>query len=313
MGISYYPNGFNDGVSVRGLPVLNTYGGNVYWVDSNTGSDSSAHGGTYKRPYATIDYAVGRCTANNGDIVMVFPGHTETLSAAGDITLDVAGVSVIGLGTGSDRPQITLGTAATTEIVVSAANVTMENFKFFGNFADIANLFQVTAQYFTLRNCSVRPSGSDLNILALVNTNTTDGSASGLTLDGIDWVEPDTATTAMVDVNGDLDQLVVKNCYVNLGVNTSDLPIVAYVATGKDLTDLRIENNRFVRLNDANPLLADPDTTTANTGVIADNYITHRDTAGELLVTAATVIGFFNNYATAAADASGYLLPAADS
>jgi hypothetical protein len=40
--------------------------------------------------------------------------------------------------------------------------------------------------------------------------------------------------------------------------------------------------------------------------------INHRDTAGELLVTTTTGIGFFENKATAVADLSGYLLPAAD-
>jgi hypothetical protein len=60
-------------------------------------------------------------------------------------------------------------------------------------------------------------------------------------------------------------------------------------------------------------LIVFADTTTTNTGFIFDNRCVHRDVAVELLVTAASVIGFAGNYASAAADASGYLLPAVDS
>ena len=34
MPYSNYPNGFANGLLVRNLPVLSSYAGNVYWVDS---------------------------------------------------------------------------------------------------------------------------------------------------------------------------------------------------------------------------------------------------------------------------------------
>ncbi len=67
MSISNYPNGFASGLNVRGIPVLNTYGGDVYWVHSGTGSNGNK--GSFDRPFSTIDYAVGRCTADQGDIL----------------------------------------------------------------------------------------------------------------------------------------------------------------------------------------------------------------------------------------------------
>ncbi|MCK4815623.1 hypothetical protein KA005_07630, partial [bacterium] len=74
MPISNYPKGFANGINLRGLPILNTYPGKVFWVDSETGSDGNK--GTFDRPFGTIDYAVGRCTADRGDVILVKANHS---------------------------------------------------------------------------------------------------------------------------------------------------------------------------------------------------------------------------------------------
>jgi len=122
--MSNYPNGFNYGVNVRGVPILNTYGGNIYWVDSGAGGDGNK--GTFDLPFATLDYAIGRCTANNGDIIMLKPGHAETVASAGAIAADVAGISIIGIGSGADRPTLTFSATAST-MTVSAASISISN------------------------------------------------------------------------------------------------------------------------------------------------------------------------------------------
>lgn len=124
MAKSNYPNGFPGGLNVRGVPILNTYGGDVFWVSSGTGSNGNP--GTETRPFATIDYAIGRCAASHGDIIMVKPGHAETVSAGQGINLDVAGVRVVGLGQGAARPTITMSAVAST-IEMGAASCSLEN------------------------------------------------------------------------------------------------------------------------------------------------------------------------------------------
>ena len=125
MPISNYPNGFANGVNIRGVPLLNAYSGNVLWVDSGAGSDGNK--GTFDRPFATVDYAVGQCTANNGDIIMVKPGHVEDFDdTTTGFDADVAGVAIIGMGTGSDRPRFDLNDATST-LVLGANNVTLKN------------------------------------------------------------------------------------------------------------------------------------------------------------------------------------------
>lgn len=69
---------------------------------------------------ATIDAANNLCTANAGDLILVAPGHTETLTAT-DITLDIAGVTVLGLGSGSLRPTLSMNNALAEVSSVSAS------------------------------------------------------------------------------------------------------------------------------------------------------------------------------------------------
>lgn len=63
MPYSNYPHGFSHGVTMRNIPVdlsINPKA-NIFWVDSNNGSDSNK--GTFTFPFASLDYAISQCTA----------------------------------------------------------------------------------------------------------------------------------------------------------------------------------------------------------------------------------------------------------
>jgi hypothetical protein len=123
---------FKNGIASFGMPVLpgadTNRSGNVYWVDYNgTNASDNTSSGSFDIPFKTLDYAIGRCTANNGDIIFIKEGHTETITASNTLTLDVAGVTVIGLGAGADRPTFTVSTDATATITVSGASTKVSN------------------------------------------------------------------------------------------------------------------------------------------------------------------------------------------
>lgn len=99
--------------------------GNVFYVDSNNGSDTQS-GKTPERAVATLDYAIGLCTANQGDVIYALPGHAETVASAAAINADVAGISIIGLGEGADRPTFTFSATVAT-ITVTAASILIKN------------------------------------------------------------------------------------------------------------------------------------------------------------------------------------------
>lgn len=128
--------------------------GNVWFVDSGHAakSDDGSHGQDPTAPFATIDYAVGNCTANNNDVIIVAPGHTETISAAGSLTLDIAGVKVVGMGHGATRP-ILLYTATDATVEVDAANVRIENCIFKTSISAVVVGVNVDAHDFEMTGC----------------------------------------------------------------------------------------------------------------------------------------------------------------
>ena len=142
MPVSNYPNGFADGVNIRGVPVEIPHPGKVFWVNNSTvladkgigGSDGNP--GTYLKPFLTIDYAIGRCQANRGDVIYVMPGHVETIGAAAAVDLDVAGVTLIGLGRGSKQARFDY-TATAGTIEVNADNVSIINMNFHANLPNV--------------------------------------------------------------------------------------------------------------------------------------------------------------------------------
>ena len=133
--------GFTSGVTIRGVPLLNSYSGNIWWVDS---AGAQTGDGKFNRPFATIDTAINNASAS--DIIFVKAGHVETLAAAGAITMDVAGVSIIGLGTGNNRPVLTItpATVGVNCITWSAANCSFENIVCVAGLDAITNPFNIS-------------------------------------------------------------------------------------------------------------------------------------------------------------------------
>jgi len=207
---SNYGSGFAHGVTIQNMPVLNTYGGEVFWVDSGAGSDGN--NGTFDQPFSTIDYTVGRCTANNGDTVMVKPGHTETITAAAGLAIDIAGITFIGLGNGSDRPTINYTTAVGADMDIDAANTIMVNFLFTGGIDALTGPIDINAADCSLYNIETRDeTGQATDFIA------TDANADRLLIDG--WVHrgavADGGDSAITIVGGDDVEICNFNLYGN--------------------------------------------------------------------------------------------------
>lgn len=320
-GMSNYPAGFTNGITLRGVPITQTQPGVTFWVYNGSttapggigGSDGNP--GTFQKPFATLDFAIGQCVAGRGDIILIKPGHAETLSTATALNLDVAGVAIIGLGAGLARPTFTLDTAATTTIPVSAANMSVKNCIFSANFADIVSVFTLTtAANFALEGNRIQATATNMNFLNVVDTDATTGNAAGLFIDGNTWIEPDLATLGFVKMDGTNAGFTATNNFIQVGVKNNTATLMA-IATGKVVTNALIDNNSFYRLNTdsaTGALMITTDGST-NSGNISNNFFQHADVAGELLVTASSGFGFFQNFASGVAGSSGYLLPAADS
>lgn len=319
--MSNYPGRFANGVSIGGVPLVQTHPGKAFWVYNgsalNVGQRAGSDGnkGTFNEPFSTLDYAVGQCTANRGDIIFVKPGHAEAVSSATALALDVAGVAIVGLGVGSNRPTFTLDTATTATIGVSAANVSITNCVISANFADIVSAFTLTtAKNFTLDRCDIVATATNMNFLHVIDTNATTDDAQGLTVVNCFWHEPDAATLAFALVDGSNSRWNISDNVVVNGNATADTAAMFTIAAGNVLTGLRcLRNNVQVTGNAASTAgLWLTTNGTTNTGIVAYNNLKHLDATTEIWQTSDAGFGLFENRATAVTTAQGYLLPAID-
>lgn len=130
--------------------------GDVYYVH-HSGSDTYA-GRTPQQPLATIDAAIGKCTASQGDTIIVLEGHAESVS--GDIDVDVAGISIIGLGVGEARPVVTFITNTTAKIDLDAANCLISNLVLKNDIASQAIVIDIDGAGAVIEECELLEGSS---------------------------------------------------------------------------------------------------------------------------------------------------------
>jgi hypothetical protein len=303
---SNYPNGFNNGVTIRGMPLTMSYPGNVYWVDGSSttpvrgavgGQDGNP--GTFTQPFATIDYAIGKCAANRGDIIMVKPGHTETVSAAGGITLDVAGVAIVGLGLGSLRPTINF-TATDSTFLMSAANCLIHNLLFAGEIDAVVSPIVVSAADNIINRCELRD----------VTGQMTDGiltTAGATRLQILNHVHNGAAAAgtnaAIAIVGGSGIEITIDRMDGNFAVGGIDVRTTA-------TTDLFIHDVKYFRTRNAADIFL-VDTITASTGQIGpDINLRLNDNAANITeaITGATFVVIDPVYVVNLAGEKGLLI-----
>lgn len=320
MTMANYPSGFKDGVSIRGVPLAISHPGKVFWVSNastvmyNQKGGSDSNDGSFNAPYGTLEKAINQCVANRGDVIFIKPGHAENVASATALNFDVAGVAIIGLGTGTNRPTFTITTANTATIPVSAANISVTNCVFVANFLSIAACFTVaSAVNFTVQKCYFKDTSSILNFLNIVKTTGAANTADGLTFtDNVVVNLGVTSNNTTILTANDIDQLTVQRNYAKWAVQ-NDKAIFVIVTAGV-LTNLIFTDNMGYR----------PNTTTAggsainvggttSTGIVARNYIQTLTTTTDLLFTTTVGLAAFENRVTGVVGATGFVIPAVDS
>jgi len=128
------------------LSLLGLGNGNVYYVDASVAGSA---GTTWATAVATIDAAVNLVAAateaDTHAIILVAPGHTETLGTGADgCDVDQTDVTIIGLGKGENRPKIDYDTA-TDEFVIGADDVVIRNLWFHANVDSVVKAIDVEA------------------------------------------------------------------------------------------------------------------------------------------------------------------------
>lgn len=117
-----YPNGVTSfGIPLIGSGNIPVTSGKYYFVSGANGSDAF-NGTNVETPFKTIAFAVSKAVAN--DVILVLPGtYSET------VTVSVAGVHIIGIGTATNSVRWTSATDTAT-CTLAAANIEIAGFRF---------------------------------------------------------------------------------------------------------------------------------------------------------------------------------------
>ena len=183
----------------------------VFFVDStnSAASDSAGFGQNPDLPCATIDYAIGLCTDSVGDVIYVLPGHTETLTAAGDLDVDVIGITIRGLGEGALQPVISFGTINSVDMDVDAASCTFENLNFQAAVADILIAIDINCADTTFRNCRFTQTAATFNAIIWLQDHAT--LSPRITVEYCEASAYDASNTHFINLSGTGGGHIIRN------------------------------------------------------------------------------------------------------
>ena len=283
--------------------------GNVFWVDSATGANT-VDNGTFDAPFLTLDYAIGACAANNGDYIMVKANHAETITGIGGITVNVAGITIVGLGNGNQRPRFLMDGASTVTMAVTAADVTIRNLVFAAGHADVATCIDLDAVGFTMYECEFVENTTGENFLVII----TSGSATDNVCDGLKCVgnfvyQVDAASLNFIKKVGDADNWIIAHNIHLIPAGTTAQFILD--TAGDDFGNLFCVWNYHCGLGGDNVNSFIDNDQADNSGYVAHNRSTTDDVDAKVPIDVDGV-GLFDNLVTSTTAASGFVLPAID-
>ena len=289
--------------------------GAVIYVLSTTGADNRGRlaglggpSGPYGNPAAPLatvfgtNGALSYCSANRGDLVVVLQGHTETIS--GIVTVP-AGVTVIGLGYGSSRPTISLGTTTTNTVTLNAGS-RVQNCIFTGIGVDaIVSMFTTGGAGAQLvQNRIVMADGTN-QALAGITVAHADCLISGNTIDS-----PNAGAAYAVVPSAAVARLRMEGNTIR---GNFSVAVIGSTSTNH-VTDMVIQGNNFVQRNGTAKVIFD--FTTSSTGLVSNNVLngtTWATAADAIANSSSTSLRWFQNYGfdDGAGVVSGILVPAA--
>jgi hypothetical protein len=213
-------------------------GGNVVAYVRSTGAQSgddpfAASGALV----ATIAAGVNRCRPGQNDVVVVLPGHTETVTTT--LFTPVAGAQIVGAGRpgSTNAPNITLSATAAT-IALSAANMSLIGLNINSATAAVVDAIVVSAAGCTIANCFISFTGAlaaNPGIEVVAGGDTFSFCDNYVSVSSTGNILNFTAGTAIANfrVTGNhFRQLAASGSYVNVASQTGTGGLLAY-NTGK--------------------------------------------------------------------------------
>lgn len=230
------------------------YPGSIFYVGSavSGATDGAGYGQNPAVPFATLDYAIGKCTASAFDTIFLLPGHAENIASATGAVMDIAGVSVVGLGRGSLMPKLSLITAAGATLSITAANCAVRNVHIYSNFTT-----------------------------GVTGGITLGASANGAILDSLVFTEAANTKEFLIGIKiaANCDDLIIENCRHNGTAGGTTSSVIA-AAGGTDRTIIR---DNYIHV-DASAAAVKLDGAASSDLQILRNYTLNLDTGAGLAI-----------------------------
>jgi len=244
------------------------------------------------RYFGTIATAIAACTANGNDQILVLPGHTETVVGAAGIAISTAGVTIIGLGNGSDRPTITFTTSVAASFDITAANIKIKNLIFVCGIDAQTAMINVTGADVTFDGCELRTNSGTIGaILGILTAATatrfifTNGRCVGPATNS------GTTTTAQIQHEIGIDYVISRSYFT--GKMTQSILNATTILGGL------IDDNRFVIATGTKAIAV----AAASTPFISNNRINVPSGTAPIVAAAGFMAG--NAYSAAAGVTAG--------
>ena len=266
---------------ISALPIEVRANEHVYFVDSSATDASDQtdglHGKSWLYPFNTIDYALDKM-ASGGGTILVSPGHTESVISAGDWACDVAGVTIEGKGHGDNQPVITISTAASASVKITADDVTIRGLTFVCGIDSMVHGIDVnSADDLWIDDCIFKES-TDVNGLTWITADGSDADADRMKITNCQfWCLDATNWTSAIEIAQDMTGVQIINTliYGDFADACVEIP-----AGGNAQVGLFMENCTFVNTEAGDHALQINGT--GNSGV-ARNCTFGADTAGAIV------------------------------
>jgi len=276
--------------------MLGSAGGTIWYVDSVRGATGDATGRTWENAHATIQDAEDDCAA--GDIVYIADGHDEDI---GDLLLNIANVSFIGVGEGDARPLLTWDDA-TDEITLDNAGITVKNLRLQAGADKCTYAIRVEDAGIgcTIENVAfIVAEGSDEEFEICIDI---DAEADKLTVENCTYYNTN-ATTADADCFIDLSEVAIQNCTITECDVFGDFVNGCIYWTTSVPLGLSITNNTLSNTTSTKFCI---NGSGAATGVWANNYL-YSDSYSTMYEPGS--LKAFNNWGTDALDQQAIRIP----
>lgn len=221
-------------------------GGKVLYVRGD-GTSPTAYSddpaGFAEKLYPSVKLALAGCVSGRGDRILVLPGHTENIATANAWAF-VAGVKIIGMGSGTLRPTFTW-TATASTLLLNVANVGIANCQLLmepgTGTVSVTTPMTISAAGCSIIGCRVRMS-TDASNLAPGGIVTT-AAADDLTLVGNKVLGATAGAGVLLTLVG-ADRLYMRDNMFKGASTAVGVGVVIFATTAS--TDIWLEGNTYI-------------------------------------------------------------------